>query len=56
MHCTCELLKKGSVHFSAKMLAAKDRHERLCRQSNIRSRGMTQNNQKGHFVTTTLSC
>ena len=25
MHCTCELLKKGSVYFTAKMLAAKDR-------------------------------
>jgi len=32
------------------MLAATDRMELLCHQFNIRSRGMTQYKEKGHFV------
>jgi len=32
----------GSVYFTAKILAATDQLELLCRQSNIRSRGMMQ--------------
>jgi len=32
---------KGSVYFTANILAATDRLQLLCRQSKIRSRGMT---------------
>jgi len=46
----------GSVYFTAKVLAATDRLELLCRQSNIWSRGMLQCKEKGHFVKKTLSC
>ena len=46
----------GSVYFTAKMLAATDRLELLCCQSNIQSHGMTQYKEKGHFVKNTVSC
>jgi len=48
-------LNKGSVYFTGDILAPTDRLELLCRQS-IRSRGMTQYKEKGHFVRKTLSC
>jgi len=47
---------KGSVYATATMLVATDQLELLCRQSNIRSRHMTQYKEKGHFVKNTLSC
>ena len=37
---------KGSVYFTAKMLAATDQLEKLCHQSNIRSHAMTQYKEK----------
>jgi len=49
-------LKKGSVYFTAKILAATDQLELLCRQLNIRSRGMMQYKEKGHFVKNMLCC
>jgi len=52
----CQDYAEGSVYFTAKMLAAMDRLELLCRQSNIRSHGMVQYKEKGHFVRNTLSC
>ena len=48
--------KFSSVHFTGNILAATDQLELLCRQSKIRSRGMTQYKEKGHFVTKRLSC
>jgi len=46
----------SSVYFTAKMLAATDRLELLCHQSNIQYCGMMQYKEKGHFVKNTLSC
>ena len=46
-------LNLGSTYFTTQMLVAT---ELLCRQSNIRSHGMTQYKQKGHFVKNMLSC
>ena len=47
---------KGSVYFIGDSLAATNRLELLCCQSKIRSRGMMQYQEKGHFVRKTLSC
>jgi len=47
---------KCSVYFSGDILAATDRKELLCGQSKIRSCGMTQYQQKGHFVKKTPFC
>jgi len=47
---------KGSVYFTGDILAAPDRLELLCRQSKILSWGMTEYQEKGHFVRKTLSC
>jgi len=49
-------LTLGSVYFTSDILATTDRLELLCRQSKIRSRGMTQYQKKGHFVRKTPSC
>jgi len=46
----------GSVYFTAKILAATHRLELLCRQSKIQSHGMTQYQEKGHFIRKTASC
>ena len=39
----------GSVYFTSNILAATDQLEQLCRQSKIRSCGMTQYQEKGHL-------
>ena len=49
-------LKEGSVYFTGDILVATDQLELLCRQSKIRSHGMTQYQEKGHFVKKMLSC
>jgi len=54
--CAILILTKGSVCFTGDILAATDRLELLWRQSKIRSSGMTQYKEKGHFVSKTLSC
>jgi len=46
----------GSIYFTGDILAATDQLELFCRQSKIRTRGMSQNKEKGHFVKKTLSC
>jgi len=43
-------------YFTAKMLAATDPLELLCRQSNIWSRGMTQYKEKGRYVRNMRCC
>jgi len=50
------LFSKGSVYFTGDILVATDRLELLCHQSKIRSRGMTQYQEKGHLVRKTPSC
>jgi len=46
----------GSVYFTGDILVGNRWLELLCWQSMIRSRGMAQYKEKGHFVRKTLSC
>jgi len=56
MSSECGTYIVGSVYFTGDILAATDQPELLCRQSQIRSGGMTQYKEKRHFVRKTLSC
>ena len=53
-------LRSSTFHrapfFTGDILIATDWLERLCRHLKIRSRGMTQYQEKGHFVRKTPSC
>ena len=54
--CVGHHLKLGSVYFTSDILAATYWLQLLCHQSKIRSHGMTQYQEKGHFVKKTPSC